>query len=101
MSAPRVFPGSLAVLSDTFTGGIWLRETPNATDAREELRVRGGLFLVVEVLEDERWEDDPSLRVVTSEGLVGWTFLSRLRLVEDVPDFAPPPGVKRRATVVF
>lgn len=100
MSAPRVFPGSLAVLSDTFTSGIWLRETPNATDAREELRVRGGLFLVVEVLEDERWEGDPSLRVVTSEGLVGWTFLSRLRLVEDV-QLAPPSGVKRRATVVL
>jgi len=100
MSAPRVFPGSLAVLSDTFSSGVWLREHPDSTDTREELRVRGGLFLVVEVLEDERWEGDPSLRVLTSSGLVGWTFLSRLRLVEDVR-FAPPPGVKRRATVVF
>lgn len=100
MSAPRVFPGSLAVLSDTFTSGIWLRETPDATDAREELRVRGGLFLVVEVLEDELWEADPSLRVVTSEGLVGWTFLSRLRLMDVDPEISVSRLVKRRRTVV-
>jgi len=80
MSARRVFPGSLAVLSEEFPS-IWLREYPGETDVREELRVYGGVLLVLEVVTDRRWEDDPSIRVLAPGSVSGWTFLSRLDIL--------------------
>lgn len=82
MSALEVFPGDLAVLSETFRSGIWLRKFPGDIDTREELRVRRDLFLVLEVMESDLWPGDPALRVMSTVGVVGWTYLSRLKLLK-------------------
>jgi len=99
MSARRVFPGSLAVLSEEFPS-IWLRENPDETDVREELRVYGGVLLVLEVVTDRRWEDDPSIRVLAPGGVSGWTFLTRLRLLDDATESTSSRCVRRRTAVV-
>lgn len=95
MSAQHVFPGSLAVLRDEFPS-IWLRDNPTDTAARDEMRVFGGILLVLEVVPDKRWEDDPSIRVLAPGCVFGWTFLTRLRLLNGAEEYVSAPRLRHR-----
>lgn len=64
------------------------------------MRVFGGILLVLEVLPDKRWEDDLSIRVLAPGCVFGWTFLTRLRLLDDATESTSSRCVRRRTAVV-
>ena len=71
--------GELVGIDPGYNAGIWLRTAPGVSISQDHGHVKDGWLIVIEI-EDKL--KDPSVRVVSSTGLVGWTFASRLIKLE-------------------
>jgi hypothetical protein len=74
--------GDLVRINSGYSGGIWLRPVPGTNLSPESGHVFDGVLVVLETDHGE-FPRDPSVRVISSCGKVGWTFESRLRKVTE------------------
>jgi hypothetical protein len=72
--------GELVDIDPGYNAGIWLRSEPAANITSNNSHVKSGPLIVLEIGET-LFAKDPSVKVISCCGLVGWTFASRLRQV--------------------
>lgn len=73
--------GDLVRINPGYSGGIWLRPVPSQTLSPESGHVFDGTLIVLEIDGSSELPKDPSIKVISSCGKVGWTFESRLRKI--------------------
>jgi len=74
--------GELFRLNPGYTSGVWLRELVDSWVTGQNGHIApNGIVIVLGV--DNPISSDPSVLVLSSTGDVGWTFTSRLNLLED------------------
>jgi len=79
----EVIPGDLVTVNPSFNAGIWLRPEPGSFVSREESHVKEGFLIVIKIAHGhESLYHDPYVHVLSSVGIFGWTFLSRLKKVK-------------------
>jgi hypothetical protein len=79
----EVSPGDLVVVNPNFNSGIWLRHEPGSFISRQESHVKDDFMFVIKVnCGYEQLSEDPHVCVLSSTGLFGWTFLSRLKKIK-------------------
>lgn len=72
--------GDLVRINPGYSGGIWLRPVPSQTLSPESGHVLDGTLIVLGINHGDS-PRDPSIKVISSCGKVGWTFESRLRKI--------------------
>ena len=72
--------GDLVEAHPGYPGGIWLREKPGTNLSPGSGCVTTGFLIVLEI-DKEIYSRDPCIKVLSSCGLFGWTFQSRLQKI--------------------
>lgn len=72
--------GDLVRINPGYSGGIWLRPMPSKNLSPESGHVFDGTLIVLDIDCGDS-PRDPSVKVISSCGKVGWTFESRLRRI--------------------
>lgn len=69
--------GEMVGINSNYNAGIWLRPAPDIHVSSDSGHVQHGCLLILEISE-AILPADPSVKVIASDGKIGWTFQSRL-----------------------
>jgi len=73
--------GEIVGIDPGYNAGIWLRFSPASNNSSEGANVPNhGLLLIVDI-DKSQFSRDPSVKVLSANGMVGWTFSSRLKKI--------------------
>jgi len=69
--------GEMVAINASYNAGIWLRPEPSVNVSVDSGHVPSGYLVILEI-DRAILPSDPSVKVIASDGKVGWTFQSRL-----------------------
>jgi hypothetical protein len=73
--------GEIVGIDPGYNAGIWLRSSPASKVSSEGSHVPNHSLLLIVGIDTTQFSRDPSIRVLSECGTVGWTFSSRLKKI--------------------